>query len=119
MPARDSSPATTITIWAMFTGLVTLDTPHAGASLANLIVSMAANSLVFNAIGPLITGVASIFNAPGQVDAGAICDLSENSPALQGLNGGTNLKSQVVTGTGGPAGTPLSRHHTFRQWKES
>jgi pimeloyl-ACP methyl ester carboxylesterase len=86
--------------------LVTLDTPHAGASLANLIVSMAANSLVFNAIGPLITGIASVFNAPGQIDAGAICDLSENSPALKGLNGGTSLPSQVVVGTGGPAGTP-------------
>jgi pimeloyl-ACP methyl ester carboxylesterase len=80
--------------------LVTLDTPHAGASLANLIVSLSANSLVFATIGPALFG---LVDKP--LDQGAICDLSENSPALQGLNGGTNLTSQVVTGTGGPAGT--------------
>ena len=88
--------------------LVTLDTPHAGASLANLIVSMSENSLVAAVLGILWSDIGGAFDAPGVIDQGAICDLSENSPALQGLNGGTNLVSQVVTGTGGPAGTPGS-----------
>lgn len=88
--------------------LVTLDTPHAGASLANLIVSMSANSTAFAVLGPVVSGIASLFDAPGNINDGAVCDLSENSPALQGLNGGTNLRSQVVTGTGGPAGNPTT-----------
>jgi len=90
--------------------LVTLDTPHAGASLANLIVSLSANSLLFNvvALAPVVQAVTSIFDLPGNISSGSICDLSENSPALQGLNGGTALKSQIVTGTGGPAGSPGS-----------
>ena len=94
--------------------LVTLDTPHAGASLANLIVSLNANSLVA-ALGSFlwsdfasgIVGEVAVGGA-GVVNDGAICDLSENSPALQGLKGGTNLPCQVVTGAGGIAGTPSS-----------
>lgn len=94
--------------------LITLDTPHAGASLANLIVSLNANSLVATVGSYLWADFASgivgevAFGGAGVVNDGAICDLSENSPALQGLNGGTNVPSQVVTGIGGIAGTPSS-----------
>jgi pimeloyl-ACP methyl ester carboxylesterase len=88
--------------------LVTLDTPHFGASLANLIISLNANApLAVSSIGSL----GNFFRSLGFDDApiiyeGAICDLAENSPALEGLSSGTNLPSQVITATGGPAGTP-------------
>lgn len=86
---------------------ITLDTPHNGASLANLIVSMYANSLIFRALGNAVGFVNALgFNGVPSIYQGAICDLSENSPALQGLTGGTSLTSQVITATGGPAGTP-------------
>jgi len=78
--------------------LITLDTPHSGSTFANLVTALhilkpdATNSAVRS-----ITG----YNPQG----GAVCDLAENSPALAGLNGATTIKAQVITGTGGPAGT--------------
>jgi hypothetical protein len=86
--------------------LVTLDTPHFGASTANLIVSMNANSLVFRTLGYLLSGVRGVGFSNPTFNQGAVCDLAENSPALQGLSGGTSLPAQVITASGGPAGTP-------------
>ncbi|MGC2110837.1 MAG: hypothetical protein WA655_15055 [Candidatus Korobacteraceae bacterium] len=86
--------------------LVTLDTPHFGASTANLLVSLNNNSLPFRILG----GVGAAFQAIGfgsfTLYQGAVCDLAENSAALQGLSGGTTLPSQVITATGGPPGAP-------------
>jgi hypothetical protein len=86
--------------------LITLDTPHFGASTANLIVSLNANSLIFRAIGNLLAGLSGLGFSNPTIQNGAICDLAENSPALQALTGGTNLSAQVITATGGPDGTP-------------
>ena len=62
--------------------LITIDTPHFGASLANLIVSMNANSLVFRALGDVFA-VATFYGATSDtIQNGAVCDLAENSPAL-------------------------------------
>jgi pimeloyl-ACP methyl ester carboxylesterase len=86
--------------------LVTLDTPHAGASTANLIVSMEKNSATFRVLGAAFAGFGSIFNSTVlNVQNGAVCDLAENSPALEGVTA-TSLPSQTITATGGPAGTP-------------
>jgi pimeloyl-ACP methyl ester carboxylesterase len=81
--------------------LVTLDTPHFGSSFANLLVDLyqANPSKTVSTVSGL-TG--------GSVTQGAVCDLAENSPALATLSGGTPLSSQVITATGGPAGTPSS-----------
>jgi pimeloyl-ACP methyl ester carboxylesterase len=81
--------------------LVTLDTPHLGATFANLVVGL------HNAV-PVATEqtVASITG--GVITQGAVCDLSENSQALTGLNASTMLTGMVVTATGAPAGAPGS-----------
>lgn len=81
--------------------LITLDTPHFGSSFANLLVELyqANPSQTVSTVSGL-TG--------GSVTQGAVCDLAENSPALAALSGGTTLPSQVITATGGPAGTPSS-----------
>ncbi|MDE2503651.1 MAG: alpha/beta fold hydrolase [Burkholderiales bacterium] len=86
--------------------LVTLDTPHDGSNLANLIVSMSANSAVFRAIGYLLPGVRNAFGGTPVFNQGAVCDLAENSPALTALAGGTNLPAQVISATGGAPGAP-------------
>jgi pimeloyl-ACP methyl ester carboxylesterase len=87
--------------------LITLDTPHFGASTANLIVSMNANSVIFRAVADVFLGGLGFPNIlPFPIQNGAVCDLAENSPALQGLSGGTNLPTQVITATGGPPGAP-------------
>ncbi len=82
--------------------LITLDTPHFGSNFANLLVAL-------HRAKPAKTEstVLDITNG-GIIVNGAVCDLAENSPALQGLSGGTSLKAQVITATGGPAGTPAS-----------
>lgn len=81
--------------------LVTLDTPHLGSSFANLLVSLhnvnAKTAAKLEATVTTLTG--------GSVTAGAVCDLAENSAGLAALNAPTPLKSQVITATGGPAGT--------------
>lgn len=86
--------------------LVTLDTPHFGASTANLLVSLNNNSLPFRILG----GVGAAFQSMGfgsfTLYQGAVCDLAENSAGLQRLSGGTTLPSQVFTATGGPPGAP-------------
>src|ERR1043165_8926263 len=79
--------------------LTTLDTPHFGSNFANLLVGLhRANSTKTESV------VSSITDG-GLVTGGAVCDLAENSPALHGLAGGTPLAAQVITATGGPAGT--------------
>lgn len=93
--------------------LVTLDTPHFGSNLANLLVSLDANSQAFRNLA----SVAAAFRAVGfgsfTIYQGAVCDLAENSPGLQGLAGGTNLTSQIVTATGGPPGGPNGGNYYF------
>ena len=86
--------------------LVTLDTPHFGASTANLLVSLNNNSLPFRVLGGLLAAFQAAGFGSYNIYKGAVCDLSENSPALQGLAGGTNLQSQVISATGGPPGAP-------------
>lgn len=78
--------------------LVTLDTPHWGSSFANLLVSL-------HRVAPEKTRSTVTSLTKGSVVNGAVCDLSENSAGLQALSGGTSLRGQVITATGGPAGT--------------
>ena len=84
--------------------LVTLDTPHWGSSFANLLVALhngtAAEAARVEATVRTLTD--------GNLLGGAVCDLSENSTGLQALGGGTALRSQAVTATGGPGGTPAA-----------
>ncbi len=81
--------------------MITLDTPHFGSNFANLLVALhRANPAKAESTVSAITN--------GSIVNGAVCDLAENSPALQGLVGGTSLKAQVITATGGPAGTPAN-----------
>jgi pimeloyl-ACP methyl ester carboxylesterase len=79
--------------------LITLDTPHFGSNFANLLVEL-------HRVTPAKTESTVSTLTGGSVVRGAVCDLAENSPALQGLSGGTSLMGQVITATGGPAGTP-------------
>jgi len=81
--------------------LITLDTPHFGSNFANLLVSLFS-------VNPSKTRSTVTALTNGLVDGGAVCDLSENSPALQGLAGGTPVMAQAITATGGPAGTPAN-----------
>lgn len=81
--------------------LITLDTPHFGSNFANLLVGL--HRVNPSKAESTVSGITG-----GSIVNGAVCDLSENSPALQVLAGGTTLRSQVITGTGGPAGTPAN-----------
>lgn len=81
--------------------LITLDTPHFGSSFANLLVDLhQTNPTQTESTVSQITG--------GSVTKGAVCDLAENSSALAALTSGTPLKAQVITASGGPAGTQAS-----------
>lgn len=84
--------------------LVTLDTPHWGSSFANLLVALhngtAAEATRVETTVTALTG--------GNMLQGAVCDLSENSTGLQALAGATALRSQAITATGGPGGTPAT-----------
>lgn len=83
--------------------LVTLDTPHWGSSFANLLVALH-NGTATEAtrVETTVTGLTG-----GNMLQGAVCDLSENSTGLQAL-GSTALRSQAITATGGPGGTPAA-----------
>lgn len=81
--------------------LITLDTPHLGSSFANLLVSL--HNVDAKTATKLEGTVRSLTG--GALTQGAVCDLAENSAGLAALNGGTSLKSQVITASGGPAGT--------------
>lgn len=87
--------------------LVTLDTPHFGSSFANLLVALhnTAPDQAEDMVGLLLRGA--------KVTGGAICDLAENSPALQALNGGTIVPSYAISATNGPAG---SRNKPAKFW---
>lgn len=81
--------------------LMTLDTPHWGSSFANLLVALHNGTTAEAArVETTVTGLTG-----GNMLQGAVCDLSENSTGLQALGGGTALRSQAITATGGPAGT--------------
>lgn len=71
--------------------LITLDTPHWGSTLANLLISL-------RQVAP--ARVDFIGDVIGSVKQGAVCDLAENSPALQGL-GATAVPGSAITATGG------------------
>jgi len=81
--------------------LLTLNTPHFGSSFANLIVALhnAEPGTTKQIVDDLVPGDARIVN-------GSVCDLAENSQALQQLAGGTTVHAHAITSTGGPAGTP-------------
>jgi pimeloyl-ACP methyl ester carboxylesterase len=72
--------------------LITLDTPHWGSTLANLLVSL-------HTVAP--TKVNLIGDVIGSVTQGAVCDLSENSPGLQGVNA-TSVGGAALNASGGP-----------------
>ena len=78
--------------------LVTLDTPHMGTSLANLLVNL-------NDALPLAAHLIAALLGP--IDRGAICDLAENSAALydQAILAPRSFRNHWVTATGAPAGT--------------
>ena len=72
--------------------IVTLDTPHWGSTLANLLISLRTVAPArVDAIGDII----------GSVTQGAVCDLAENSPALQGLSA-TAVPGSALNASGGP-----------------
>jgi pimeloyl-ACP methyl ester carboxylesterase len=71
--------------------LITLDTPHWGSTLANLLVSL-------RQVAPI--KVDTIGGIIGSVKQGAICDLTENSPALAGL-GATAVPGSTISARGG------------------
>jgi hypothetical protein len=75
---------------------VTLDTPHGGASFANLLVALhnTKPTQIEASVHTLVGSDASVLN-------GAVCDLNENSGGLQDFTK-TDLYSQVITATGGP-----------------
>jgi len=80
--------------------VVTLDTPHYGTNFANLLVAL-------HRAQPAETEetVKNIIPVPdARVTNGAVCDLAENSAALNALSG-TNVQAEVITATGGPAGS--------------
>ncbi len=72
--------------------LTTLDTPHWGSTFANLLVSLHQVRA---------TATYLLARAAGDITQGAVCDLAENSPALQGLIA-TAVPSNAITATGGP-----------------
>jgi pimeloyl-ACP methyl ester carboxylesterase len=78
--------------------IVTLDTPHGGSTFGNLLVMLHSQNPT-----DLETTVQGLTH--GSVVNGAVCDLAENSPGLEPLTSATNVKSQVVTATGGPTGS--------------
>jgi pimeloyl-ACP methyl ester carboxylesterase len=81
--------------------LVTLDTPHFGSGFANLLVSLHnVNAATATKLETTVTGLTR-----GSILNGAVCDLAENSSGLTALSGGTTLRSQVITATGGPNGS--------------
>ncbi|MDT8999723.1 alpha/beta hydrolase [Paucibacter sp. APW11] len=86
--------------------LISVDTPHSGSTFGNLVAALhQANAADADRAVQAITNFAPA--------GGAVCDLAENSPALAALNGGTSLKVQAITGTGGPAGSPAAPARFF------
>lgn len=82
--------------------LLSLDTPHWGSSFANLLVSLHnVDAATAARVETTVNGLTG-----GDMLAGAVCDLSENSPALAQLAGGTALRAQAISASGGPGGTP-------------
>lgn len=83
--------------------LLALDTPHFGSNFANLLVALhnAKPDATETAVDNVVPGNPEVVN-------GAVCDLAENSPALQQLSGGTSLPAHVISATGGPAGSDAS-----------
>ncbi len=79
--------------------LITLDTPHGGASFANLLVALHTTNPT-----QIEASVHNLVGATAQVTNGAVCDLNENSQGLQALTS-TSINSQVFTATGGPIGS--------------
>lgn len=78
---------------------ITLDTPHGGASFANLLVTLHNSKPT-----QIEASVHNLVGATAEVVNGAVCDLNENSVGLQKLST-TNIDSQVITATGGPVGS--------------
>lgn len=78
---------------------VILDSPQHGSNLANLLVRVFA---VAQSNAEELT--TQLGGRPDAIYGGAVCDLAENSPALQGLTA-TTIPVHSVTGTGGPAGS--------------
>ena len=81
--------------------LLTLDTPHQGSTFGNLVAAL-------HRVNPARTDKA-VSSITGYLPAGgAVCDLSESSPALQGLNGSTAIRGAGHYRHGGPPGSDTS-----------
>ncbi len=80
--------------------LVTVATPHLGSTFANLLVALHE----FRPVEAMQT-VRSLLGSDALIDRGAICDLAENSAALQAFSAGTSVPTHVVTANGGPFGS--------------
>lgn len=74
--------------------LMTLDTPHTGSPLGNLLVTLRDTPL----IGSVVTSAANFFNKP--IDRGAIDDLANGSPAIQAI-GAAPVPGHALVGVGG------------------
>jgi len=74
--------------------LMTLDTPHTGSPLGNLLVTLRDTPL----IGSLVTGLANQLNKP--IDRGGIDDLANGSAAIQAI-GAAPVPGHALVGTGG------------------
>lgn len=83
--------------------LVTLNTPHNGTNFANLLVALHRSNAAETE-----AAVEDVVDANAGVTNGAVCDMAENSTALLGLTAGSAGRSQVITSTGGPAGSPTA-----------
>lgn len=77
--------------------LITLNTPHLGSTIANLLIAL------YDCC-PKRVGLIDLVNS---IDDGAVCDLAENSPAIKDLNWNP-VKSYAITATGAPDGGPTS-----------
>lgn len=74
--------------------LMTLDTPHTGSPLGNLLVELRDTPIV----GSLVKGAANKLNKP--IDLGAIDDLAKGSSAIQSIET-SPVPGHALVGTGG------------------
>jgi pimeloyl-ACP methyl ester carboxylesterase len=74
--------------------LMTLDSPHTGSPLGNLLVTLRETPI----IGSLVTSLANKLNKP--IDRGAIDDLATGSPAIQAI-GAAPVPGHALVGVGG------------------
>lgn len=88
--------------------LITLNTPHFGTNLANLLIALHGNAATAQLVETDVREVVSLGQVVGQggnITSGAICSMAQNSADLAQLSASVP-SAHVFTATGGPAGTP-------------